>query len=246
MPDLESFRMFNPPDSPWSDWAKPVLFAKRTPPATEIDWPRGEEPIPAPKPGAALVVDLPGADSLLWGVALARQGWRPVPLFNGVPGLNAVLDTTRMLMLLGPAARELASLPLSPGAPPAFLLDDRRAQGERKGNPGDLDNRWVVFPQDFPSAGYLKTQGIQSAVLIQLPTRPVPQDDLAHVLRRWQEQGLLIQHLNPGEPGVPKELPVPRPSRFKALWHTAIALAGFRRNSAGGFGSIVPQPSSGG
>jgi len=248
MPDLENFRRLTPAESPWSDWAKPIVFAKRTPPAVEIDWPRHDEPTPmtTPRPGAAMVVDLPGPDSLLWGVALARLGWRPVPLFNGVPGTIAVVDTTRMDTLLGPAAREVAAMALRDAAPPAFLLDDRRLKGDRPGKPGDLDNRWMVFPQDFPSAGFLKTQGVREAVLIQQPTREVPQSDLAHVLRRWQEQGLQIMHLDPASTTGPTVLNVARPSRFRGLWYAAMALAGFRRNSAGGFGSIIPQPGSAG
>jgi hypothetical protein len=33
---------------------------------------------------------------------------------------------------------------------------------------------------------------------------------------------------------------------FGNLFHRAIAMMGLRRNSAGGFGAIIPHPSSGG
>jgi hypothetical protein len=36
---------------------------------------------------------------------------------------------------------------------------------------------------------------------------------------------------------------VDRPSAFRSLFYRALTLVGLRRNSAGGFGSIVPQPS---
>jgi hypothetical protein len=39
---------------------------------------------------------------------------------------------------------------------------------------------------------------------------------------------------------------VAKPKRFRSIWYRLLAIAGLRRNSAGGFGSVVPQPSSSG
>jgi hypothetical protein len=41
-------------------------------------------------------------------------------------------------------------------------------------------------------------------------------------------------------------LRVNRPSNFKTLWYRALAMMGLRRNSAGGFGSVIPELASGG
>jgi hypothetical protein len=73
-----------------------------------------------------------------------------------------------------------------------------------------------------------------------------PRDDLKHVLRRWQEAGLEIRALDKQSPEGSQAIDVPKPSRFKAFWHRAQAILGLRRNSAGGFGSFIPEPSSSG
>ena len=77
-----------PPHGRWSPWAKPVLFAHID--AVEglphIDIPEIRLPIDRAKAGGtALVVDLPGLESVGLGLELARRGYRPVPPFNACP-----------------------------------------------------------------------------------------------------------------------------------------------------------------
>src|SRR4051794_4793341 len=83
----ELFDAWAPAGGPWSDWAKPVLFAhwpRPLPPAPEpvaadLSW------VPAPAERVALVIDLPGAASVHVGLELAARGYRPVALFNACP-----------------------------------------------------------------------------------------------------------------------------------------------------------------
>lgn len=110
--------------------------------------------------------------------------------------------------------------------------------------PGRFDNRWLVFPQDFPSANFFLSRAIQTLLLVQEKDQPLA--DLAHVLLRWQEAGIRLLLKNPLLPAPVTDLHVHRPSQFRSIWYRVMALAGLRRNSAGGFGSIVPQASSGG
>jgi hypothetical protein len=49
-----------------------------------------------------------------------------------------------------------------------------------------------------------------------------------------------------GHGGLPQPLQVRKPSKFRHLWYRALVLLRLRRNSAGGFGSVIPMPSSGG
>ncbi|MGH9601505.1 MAG: hypothetical protein ACRD24_03860 [Terriglobales bacterium] len=111
---------------------------------------------------------------------------------------------------------------------------------------GKFDNRWMVFPQDFPSASFLTSHGIQRVLLAQESYAPVPREDLAHVLLRWQEGGIEILLKRLDRPDAPARIEVARPSRFRALWHRALAIVGLRRSSAGGFGCTVPESSSAG
>jgi hypothetical protein len=146
--------------------------------------------------------------------------------------------------LIEQAATYLERLVIPPDAPPAFLLDADRLRCRAPPGPGHFDNRWMTFPQDFPSANFLLAQAIQSVLLVQAQPNQ-PQEDLAHVLLRWQEGGLRLRVVSPGAGNVPQPIEVRRPHLFRWAWHRALVTLGLRRNSAGGFGAVVPQPSSG-
>src|SRR5262245_17267457 len=214
------FECWAPPAGEWSLWARPILFAQmlaaskpaglwppwvrptlfaQTPPAAsqpaagparraiDVSW--------APTTGdTVVVVDLPGEESVLTGLALAGGGFRPVPLFNGCTGPSEVIDQGPIIEALRAGAPYLAGLPLE-GAPPAFLLDSRREGPAWRLPPGSFDNRWKVFPQDFPSAAFLTGRGLRRAVMVHRD-RLEPAEDLAHVLRRWQDAGLVIEALD--------------------------------------------------
>lgn len=252
MKTSELFDLWAPPEVVWSRWAKPVLFA-------EMSAVPGVDPAADPLPSlplransnTAVIADLPGATSVKAGLALLERGFRPVPLFNGNRGplgssfaATAILDNDPILAWLhaGAAMLERRFLPFD--APPVFLLDSRR-RTQVSLTPGRYDNRWVVFPQDFPSANFLKSQGITRAILLQSDPSLKPQEDLVHVLMRWQEGGIALTACGVEETSVPQPVVVQKPGHFRALYYTAMALMGLRRNSAGGFGSIIPQPSSG-
>lgn len=253
MNPLALFELWVPPSTVWSRWAKPVLFADIGPtPPSAIN----AEPLPSlDLPAAfdlAIVLDLPSAEAVKTGLAFAQCGYRPVPLFNGARGPQAldigsseIIDNAPILAWLTAGAEVLARCKLAGDAPPVFLLDSRRLAAGLTISPGRFDNRWIVLPQDFPSASFLRSQKIARALVIQIDTQQRPQEDLAHVLRRWQEAGLALSVATPQTTANPEPLTVQRPRRFRSLWYTTLAVMGLRRNSAGGFGSIVPQPSSG-
>jgi len=249
MTNEELFDIWAPSDVVWSAWVKPVLFAQSIPPRADVapaeEW-RDTDVTWAPEPHehAALVVDLPGGQAMRTGLALAARGYRPVPLFNTCHSHSAVVPMEPILELLTRSAPYLAGLFLADDAPPAFLLDADRMRGTATPRPGLFDNRWLVFPQDFPSANFLQGHAANSVLLVQAYAGQ-PQSDLAHVLLRWQQAGLRLQIVAPGS-GVsgPQPLQVQRPRLFRWVWHRALASLGLRRNSAGGFGAVVPTPSS--
>lgn len=239
------FDLWAPEGAVWSPWAKPVLFtavdqvgeappSPILPPAENTDWVTGLGR------HAALVIDLPGSASVHLGLATTFRGYRPVPLFNAAYGPNPVIplaDTLRALKLGGAL---LPQVNLAPDAPPAFLLDAHRQIATGPASPGQFDNRWVVFPQDFPSASMLKARDIHAVVLAQR-SRLMPEDDLAHVLLRWQEAGIVIYARSDTDP-VPAPIRVKRPPRYRAFFHRLFATWGLLRNSAGGFGTVIPDP----
>lgn len=253
------FDAWIPADSPWSVWAKPVVFASmRFPTHDELarvsldaappwSWlPEG----PRHTPGIAWIVDLDGDMAVLTGAFMAARGYRPVPLFNGAPAptaTRAAIDTRKMEHLLANLADDLEranTTSIAPDAPPVFLLDRRRMQGSTP-PPGQYDNRWMIFPQDFPSARYLLEHRIQKALVIQERDHQ-PAEDLRHVLLRWQKAGIQIERIAINESAEPEPITVREPSQFRWAFYRILAIAGLRRSGAGGFGAVVPKPSEGG
>jgi hypothetical protein len=253
-PQQQLYERWAPEGSTWSTWVKPVLFAKMPDIAAPLD---GSHAPPAPfdvswappvSDRAAIVLDLPGGASVDAGLALAERGYRPVPLYNVVPGpaetrpIAAAVDVAPVTGALWRGGDAIAQINLPYDAPPAFLLDARRMPPSAP-RPGQFDNRWVVLPQDFPSATFLQTHGIRRVLLVQ-DVSGQPRSDLAHVLRRWQEAGIVIDSLVPGAGVRPVTLDVARPKMFRWMLYALAATMGLRRSSAGGFGSVVPMPSS--
>ena len=267
MTGKELFEIWAPNDSIWSQWASPALFA-------QIDYAKADDPSQADmlalpwherkaRPDTAVVLDLPGADSIRLALALAWRGYRPVPIINASPGpiglqLNllsqptrstpsaiVVLDMSCLVREICERTPRLQALPLTSDAPPAFVLDSLRLKGTNPLSDDMFDNRWMVFPQDFPSAKFLAEQTIKRVMLVQTEKRE-PQEDLSHVLLRWQEAGIEILSKASGDTSLPSRITVSRPSRFKASWYRALAIMGLRRSSVGGFGSFIPETSAAG
>jgi hypothetical protein len=244
-----------PPESPWSAWAKPVLFAHL---------PR---PLPPPGPAAppdltwvppaaerrALVVDLPGAEAVRLGVALAGRGYRPVPVFNACPppldpgagaGPRAVIDVDTILAALVEGAEELRQYVLAADAPPAFLVDANRQRPLQPVRPGLFDNCSVLFVTDFPSANFLAAHDVRRALLVRERHGGIERD-LAYVLRTWQRGGVPLAVKRGMEPGLVEPLVIGGWWLLFDLWHRLTATLRLRRNPQGGYGGFVPEAASG-
>jgi hypothetical protein len=193
----------------------------------------------------AFVIDPPGDASVMRGLQLAGHGYRPVPLYNTSHALGEVVDTNDLIAGLHTGRTVLPTLSIPADAPPVFLLDSARLPHRMPVLPGKYENRRVVLPQDFPSGNFVRDHGIDTVLLWQ--TRDIaPREDPAHVLRRWRDAGLrvFLKHGAPDNP--PALITVKRPGGFRSLFHRFAILSGLRRSSAGGFGSVVPQPSPSG
>jgi hypothetical protein len=260
----QAFELWAPISSPWWAWAKPVLFAHLpevllTTHAASPDPTLDVAPWAPNADGATVVVvDLPGAQSVRAGEGLVRAGFRPVPLFNAVPGPRndsrggpadgprTVVDVHSIVDAIRDASpRMVEAIQLLPnGAPPAFLLDANRRLGTEP-RPGDFDNRSVSLPTDFPSATALLARGVSRALLVM---GDGPANDLAHTLLRWQLAGIEMHACSIDadfRASTPHPITVARPSWFGALWHNALSVLRLRRSPMGGFGGTLPLPSAG-
>lgn len=244
----DCFRIWAPDGSAWSEWAKPVVFS--TPTGTlPTDLPSPSSPLVLPGVRdsgghAAIIVELPGVEAVQVGLALAERGFRPVPLFNGTQGPSPVIDLEPVIGALGAGAALLQRITLRPDAPPAFLLDSRRATTTGAREPGRYDNRWIALPQDFPSAAFLASRGVKEVALI-LRGGTSPAVDLSHVLFRWQQAGIRIRAIDLASGRVEEDVRVREPSWFRRACYVAVALMGLRRSNVGGFGSAVPHQTAG-
>jgi hypothetical protein len=245
----ECFDVWAPADASWSEWAKPSLFAHMGPSA-ETSAAAPEAPgapdafwIPDAGGRTAVIVDLPGATSVIFGLALARRGYRPVPVYNTSLGPSPVVNAAEIAQALIAGATVIRGFGLRRDASPAFLLDSERMSPPSPPQPGKFDNRWLVFPQDFPSAARLQAGGVSDILLVH-GERGL-QDDLAHVLLRWQQAGIRMTAADARENGRIRELQVQPPSMFRRAWYRALTIARLRRNNAGGFGAVIPVASSG-
>ena len=248
----ELFDIWAPAESPWSLWAKPVLFAQwprplpadTESPPTDLSW------VPAAGERVALLVDLPGAASVHFGLAVAAVGYRPVPLFNAIPPplhegqTVSVVPVEPIMAALASAAERLRSLPLPADAPPAFLIDAARSTpGTPDLPPGTFDNRSVVFVTDVPSAVRLAAHGVRRVILVRAEPGPLA-DDLEGLLRAWQIDGLRLEVKWLSQPGPPVPLELPRRTWW-AWVRRWLARRCPRPTAAGEFGAFIPHPSGG-
>jgi len=254
----ELFEAWAPPGGTWSNWAKPALFAQLplvlpadTEPAPyDLSW------VPRPEERVAIVVDLPGAASVHFGLALASLGYQPVPLFNAClpPGHAAAMDPTgenaavvRLEPIVAALARGAdqlrANVPRA-GTPPAFLIDADREATHRPVAPDVFDNRSVVFVTDFPSAATLSAHGITRAAVTRQQPGPIGAD-LTYALQVWQQAGVKLESKSLSEPGPPEPLVLPRPRWWTGLVRRLKGAFDFHRNAAGEFGGFIPHPSTG-
>jgi hypothetical protein len=251
----EIYQTWAPPESLWSPWAKPVLFAhlarSEKLPAVVIPIVR-LDPAPGPTTGTAIVVDLPGLESISLGLDLARVGFRPVPLFNGCPApdfldrrADEVVPTEPLLNALIHATDQLLSVALPNEAPPAFLLDGDRLGTGQPVAPRMFDNRWVVFSTDFPSVAYLRGRGIINICIVH---RGRLCDDLEDVLQQWAQVGISLSHIDRDQGDTAVRLTLTRQwlAPFNRIARRIWALVSLRRNPVGGYGGFVPEGGSSG
>lgn len=97
--NIETYKIWAPNGALWTEWAKPVLFANTPKGSFELQIPKLKW-IAQTDYTTAIIVDLPGKEGVQEGLALARLGYRPVPLYNGVYGPNgAATPSTNGIIL---------------------------------------------------------------------------------------------------------------------------------------------------
>lgn len=172
MTNEECYKIWAPYGKKWTDWVRPVPFIAAW--ANVKGYHIGELAIPKINAidekyrQAAIIVDLPGDESIEVGLALAKLGYRPIPIFNGTieqENARATVDNQTVGAALLCATEILKEIEIPDDALPAFLVDKNRLQ-RHKIDASVFDNSWDVWPQDLPSVDYFLKNGINKIVVI--------------------------------------------------------------------------------
>ena len=181
MTNKEIYKLWAPVGKRWVDWVRPVPFIEINnalkpyqPFNIVLPYFASLEKV---DPTSAIIVDLPDYESVEAGIVLAKLGYRPIPIYNGVmepKGTKCTTDNRSVLPALVWGASILSDIELSDDAPPAFLIDSNRLDRFRE-NLSVFDNSWDVYPQDLPSENYFLEHGISRIVIITRSNK-IPRD----------------------------------------------------------------------
>jgi hypothetical protein len=188
------------------------------------------------------ILDLPGPRAVEAGAWLvSAAGCQPVCTFDNWPhprGLLRPEETLAELLRWATTVAE-ARRRLQPSSPPVWICDSERLGG-REGRPREFDNRYYLDDSILPGPGLLGRSGIRRAVYATFAGEQVPVIDLEAYFADLLAAGVEVLHVDLGDPQLePRPFSAPRTPRPPPR-------AGFHRSAAGGFGSEVPEPSSGG
>lgn len=200
---------------------------------------------PAPSwatPDSWIILDLPGpmsVDAAAWLVTSA--GCQPICTFDNWPhpkGLLRVEDTLAALLRWASTIED-ARPTLAVDAPPLWICDSERL-GTRRGSPGEFDNRYYLDDSVLPGLRMLAATGVRRVTYVTFGEPNVPILDLEAYFAELLAAGIPIEHVD-----LMDQTMTARPLAVRAT-RGPLRKDSFRRSAAGGFGSEVPQPSSGG
>lgn len=195
MKGRNAYKIWAPAASIWSGWVRPVCFAaidatnSESRLVTDLTVPRILY-IEESAANTAVIVDLPDKYGVEEGLALAKLGFRPIPVYNGTApqhGARAIVGNSRIETALLYGANEIAKIMIPSNAPPAFLLDSNRSY-KRKTSEPIFDNGWDLYGQDLPSAHFFLEHGITQIIV---RSRSI-QKDLSVILYNFAKKGIKI------------------------------------------------------
>lgn len=197
MNNKEIYKIWAPTNKKWVDWVRPVPFIMmkknvfneaRTFNASTIEYVREL------LSDTAIIVDLPDVKSVEEGIGLAKIGYRPIPIYNGVDEQKNSIATTdnhsiEPALIWG--AIELQNIEIKDDASPVFLLDSNR-MNRFKMDASIFDNSWDIYHQDMPSYKYFKNNGIKNIIIVGDKFNK----DLQIILYKFQKQNIKIYYTN--------------------------------------------------
>ena len=194
------YSQWAPEGKKWTDWIRPVPFinigkgTKRYRVCSENMvsnlFSKEEKELEPFKGNTSLVVDMSGPQSVMLGLHLAREGFRPIPIYNGTieqENARATTDNQSVSEALLMGCQMLKDIKIDDDALPVFLLDSNRLNRYKR-NIGIFDNSWDVYPQDMPSAEYFLKNGIDKILVVGEKLSR----DLRKILYNYQRKNIQI------------------------------------------------------
>lgn len=191
------YEIYAPKNAKWCEWVRPVPFVAIDTYNREIMANWLDRKIIFLKEyikDTVIFVDLPGKESIEFGIGLARMGYRPIPLFNGTDEQDKSQATTNSYLIescLIAGSQKLKNIILESDANPVFLLDSFRTNRYRA-NKSIFDNSWDLYSHDIPSCQYFKKNGIYKIIVVGKEI----QKDLKKIFLKFQEAGIEIYLTN--------------------------------------------------
>ena len=209
------FKIWAPIGARWGDWIRPVPFIGintnlKVHEVCDFTIPNINY-IKQLVSDTAIIADLPSYEGIKEGIALAKIGFRPIPIYNGTneqEGSMSVVDNHSIEFALRWGAVELEKINIANDAAPVFLLDSNRMH-RLKMDPSVFDNSWDIYPQDIPSAEYFLKNGIKKIIVRGVCV----QKDLSKILYKFQKDGIKILLTTGYE--EPREIKIKKPAREK-------------------------------
>ncbi len=219
------YQTWAPAGKKWVDWVRPVPFIAHGGPAggySNFDFAVSDVCfVPEELKDAAVIVDLPGMESIKEGLTLAKAGYRPIPIYNGTMAQTGARSTVNNQpvaegLVLGAAILEEQKLgeSIKDDALPAFLTDSSR-MNRYKMEISLFDNSWDVYHQDLPSVDYFLENGIRKILIIGDVASGGKKSgekisrDLKKILYPFQKKGITIYWME--RYGTPKKVTIRKP-----------------------------------
>ncbi len=143
-----------------------------------------------PVPNLAVVVDLPGPESVAFAAAVADR-FDPVFLFDNWPHPRGVVPAHQTLAAAVALQQDFVDKKVTrpTTAPPLFVLDRSRLSPYAD-DQDRFDNRWLAR---LPQGAWLKAAGIER-VLYVAPSGPtIESDDVVDDFLAWQRAGIDVR-----------------------------------------------------
>ena len=194
MNNKDVYKIWAPTGEKWVDWVRPVPFILINEELTTDEVYDFSIPniyyMNELDSKTALFIDTQGYSGIKEGIALAKIGYRPIPVYNGTyepKGTAANVNSIGIPFALVWGASRLKNIEIKKDAMPAFLLDSNRMSFFRK-EISVFDNSWDLYHQDVPSGKYLKENGVEK-ILVKGERF---NRDLKKILYNYQKVGIKI------------------------------------------------------